>query len=143
MSLFDKLFGGKTSDKKRDANAFADWLDGVLKTADLTDVIAFNFNLYEGVENTYHVELIGSNKYDSNDSDWACEEVFTTRDNLYISDEVAGKPWGEALEFFKAKVCEYLKNGRNSDKLLASEAVGIGFVNGDLEILYESKINDV
>jgi hypothetical protein len=84
--------------------------------------------------------LIGSSEYAPDDSDWACAEVFTTREDLFITDEVVGKKWEDVLCFFKSEVGAYLENGRYKDKLLSKAAVGIGFVDGDLEILYEQTI---
>jgi len=138
MELLDKLLGNKLNKTENNAQTFADWIDGVLENIDLSGVIAVNFNLYEASDNSHHIELIGSDEYDPKNSDWACNEIFTTRDNLFITNEKAGQPWEAALKHFKSLATEYLENGRYRQKILSLRAVGIGFVNGDLEVLHES-----
>lgn len=125
--------------KKKYNEGFIIWLEALLKNNDFEGVVAFNFNLYEG-DNSYHIELIGSDEYDPGDSDWVCSERFASRDNILIVDEkVSGKTWEKALVYFRHNVEQYLIKGQFKDKLLSKAAVGIGFVDGDLEILYENK----
>lgn len=125
--------------KKKYNEDFIIWLDALLKNKDFEGVVAFNFNLYEG-EGTFHIELIGSDEYDPEDSDWVCSEKFASRDNILIVDEkVSGKTWEKTLVYFRHNVEQYLIKGQFKDKLLSKAAVGIGFVDGDLEILYENK----
>lgn len=115
------------------------WLDTLLKNNDLDGVIAFNFNLYEGI-GSFHIELIGSDEYDPEDSDWVCSEIYASRDDIFVVDEkICGKTWEKALYYFRYNVEQYLTEGKFKDKLLSKAAVGIGFVDGNLEILYENK----
>lgn len=109
--MFDKLLGKKTDRadenllKPQNKLLFGVWLDGVLENCAFDGVIAVNFNLYQGECKEYHVEMIGSDdEYDPNDGDWACSEAFTTRDNLYVSDESVGRTWEEALQYFKVAI---------------------------------------
>ena len=121
---------------------FSDWLDKILEANSFDKVLAFNFNLYEGITGTkeeWHIQLIGCDEFDEQDQDWACSEIFTTEENLFIMEKrVAGKKWFEALDFSIKIVTEYLENGKNKDILLEKQAVGIGFVDGDLYIIYNN-----
>ena len=47
------------------------------------NIVALNFGIFES-ENGYCVYLIGSESYDVDDDDWACDEVFTTRDQPFV-----------------------------------------------------------
>lgn len=120
-------------------NSFSDWLDSVLAENTFAGVKAFNFNLYEDCENgnaVFSVQLIGAPAYDAEDSDWACEEIFSTGENLfYISD---CDDWDECLQIFADLLEEYFEKGKYANKLKDSEAVAYGFVDGDLEIAYEA-----
>jgi hypothetical protein len=119
---------------------FSEWLDKVLEENNLDSVIAFNFNLYEGIDE-YHIQLIGSDKFDVDDSDWACYEIFTTEENIFrIDSKYTGEEWYGALDFCIKIVTEYLKNGKNKDRLLEKRGAGIGFVDGDLYIIYSNGI---
>lgn len=94
---------------------------------------AFCFNLYEEGNNVYAVEIIGSPSFDETDEDWACDEVFNNRDYplLWKSD----KSWEGVLEDTKALVKRYLKEGRYASLLLSKKGVGVGFVDGNIELL--------
>lgn len=49
-----------------------------------SDVEAISFNLYEDNGDKWSVELVGTSTFDENNSDWACNEVYTTRENPYV-----------------------------------------------------------
>ena len=121
---------------------FSEWLDKILEENKFDKILAFNFNLYEGktgIKKEYHIQLIGSDEFDEEDQDWACSEIFTTGENLFIMDrKVVGKKWFEALDFCIKIVTKYLEDGKNKDKLLRKKAVGIGFVDGDLYCIYKN-----
>jgi hypothetical protein len=119
-------------------NEFSLWLDKYLDKDIYEKAVAVNFNLYEGADDNYHIEVIWSDEFDESDSDWACSEIFTTRDDVFhISRTKDILKWEEGLEFIKDLVNKYLANGKHSAKLKVYQAVGIGFVDGDLEILYK------
>ena len=62
--------------------------------------------------------------------DWTCDEVFTTRDQPFVIE--CESDWELVETFFISLVNEYLSSG----KLKEYQAIGIGFVDGDLHILY-------
>ena len=53
---------------------------------------------------------------------------------MYIWTEEGG--WEKALETAMDNLKAYLNNGRYSSILLKYNGVGIGFVDGDVEIVY-------
>jgi len=118
-------------------NEFKKWIDEILSDNISNDVIAFNFNLYEA-EDSYHIQLIGASTFSEEDQDWACYEVFSTGENIFIINrKIAGQEWEQGLKFSKNMIMKYLEKGKNNYKLKEKQAVGIGFVDGDLEILYK------
>lgn len=125
--------------------SFSKWLDGILSQSLPEDTIAFNFNIYHGSadddeENMeYHIEIIGAVEFDEYDDDWACEESFNTRENIFVlKAEDAGDDRDDGHEFVKLLVLYYLEKGKYKDILKSKLAVAIGFVDGDLEILYRN-----
>lgn len=113
-----------------------EWLDSL----DLDDmpenIIAYNINLYEGDE-TYDLQLIGSDEFDKDDPDWACSEVYSSEEEIcYIemTDEVGD--WENAQKQFAQCIKDYLEEGKYADVLKAAKAIGIGFVDGDIELVY-------
>ena len=60
---------------------FEKWVDSSLNTELPKDVVAFCFNLYDDGNGQWSVELVGTSSFDKDDSDWACNEVFDTRNN--------------------------------------------------------------
>ncbi len=117
-----------------DYDSFAKWVDGVLQQEFPENTVAVNFNLYEEQnENEYSVQIIGAENFD--EEDWACYETFTTGENLYVWVEDGG--WEKALRTAVSNLQRYLDSGKYSSVLKKYDGVGIGFVDGDIEIIYK------
>jgi hypothetical protein len=118
---------------------FSNWLNKVLEQEIPMGIKAFNFNLYEGVEDTYGIQLIGSDEFDEDDSDWACTEYFTSGEKIYyIKRTHEIEHWEQGLNYITKLVERYLQEGDYAIILKNVTAIGIGFVDGDIEILYHS-----
>ena len=111
------------------------WLDEVLEAEIPDEVVAFGFNLYDDGDCCWSMELVGASEFDADDDDWLCNEVtdFDTRDNPFRWEKEA--EWEEILTDAINALKEYLQNGKHADTLKAKAGVGVGFVDGDLEIL--------
>jgi hypothetical protein len=134
MELFN-LFNKNIKDD--DYILFSNWLNKVLENELPNDIIAYNFNLYEGNKNTYDIQLVGTNEYDENDDDWACTEYFTTAENIcYIKRVNKIKKWEDGLIYLTEIVKKYLEEGKFSKILKKAKIIGIGFVAGDIDIIY-------
>ena len=115
-------------------NEFEAWLDAALAVDLPENIAAFNFNLYEDGDYLWSIELIGASRFDPEDPDWACDEVFTNREEPL--SWTAKTDWSEILETMTQYVEKYLVDGKYADLLKEYEAVGIGFVDGDINIVY-------
>ena len=95
-------------DKMKYVEEFKAWVEKYL--VDLPeDTVAINFNLYER-EEVYSVQLIATDEFDEEDEDWACEEVFSTEDDLFVILMVEDiEDWEDALVYIKGLIEEYLK----------------------------------
>lgn len=114
---------------------FYDWLDYNLKEIP-NNVIAINFNLYEGTENTYDVEVIGTEEFSKEDDDWACEGVFLTEDSLFSIPIHNGiSDWEEGMSYIKEMIEDYVKISKYYSNLQKLQGLGIGFVDGDIELI--------
>lgn len=114
---------------------FEKWLNSQLANEMPADTKAFCFNLYEesAEDSVYSVQLVACNAFDKNDSDWACEEVWSSEEDIFgieLSDE-HDKDWAAAQELIKSWVQEYMKNC----DILSAKPVAIGFVDGELEMI--------
>ena len=131
MKLFS--FFNKKRESGLSYKTLGTWLDDVMQITIPDDVVAFCFNLYEDTNKTWTLELIGASSFDTNDSDWACDEVFTTRDNpLTWHDD---KEWQEVLMETIRILKDYLKKGKYGRVLKERQGLAVGFVNGDLALL--------
>jgi len=136
---FSKFFTvSETSEPVEEVSAMpliSDWIDKVLDTDIPDDVVAFCFNLYEEGGETWSMELIGSSRFDSEDPDWPCDEItdFGSRKNLYEWEMDCS--WEDVLTHVVNELKEYLENGKYAKLLKSRSGVGVGFVDGDLEIL--------
>ena len=121
--------------KKDTKDEFNIWIDKVFEQELPESIKAICFNLYDDGNNKWSVELVGAASFDEKNPDWACDEVFTTRNNPFVIEKESD--WNIILDLFTNKINDYLKNGKHSDKLKNYLAIGIGFVDGDLDILYK------
>lgn len=114
----------------------ASWLDDILKQPVPAEVAALNFNLYEDGSNNWSLELVGTGSFDPEDTDWACDEVFDfgTRDEPLTWNE--DRAWNEVLDEVAQAIRKYLEQGACAYILNSYQGVGIGFVDGDIEILF-------
>ncbi len=116
---------------------FAAWADHACSRDIPSEARAFCFNLAE-TSDAFVVELIGSPIFDRMDRDWACEEVFRARDPEFelLYAEV-GKQWEPVLQMAVTMVRRHLEDRSNAGgRLREAEAVAVGFVDGELEIVW-------
>ena len=114
-------------------NRLETWLDDVMQMTIPNDVVAFCFNLYEDANKSWTIELIGTSSFDATNSDWACDEVFTTRDNPLTWYD--NKEWQDVLMGTTKLLKDYLEKGKYGKELKGRQGLAIGFVDGDLTLL--------
>lgn len=120
---------------------FAKWLDNLLKNDMPDSVIAYNFNIYDEEDETYGVQLIASDEFSEDDDDWACSEVYTSEEDIFYIDHSDEKDADceRGLEFISQLVDMYINDGKFSDKLKDVKAVGAGFIDGDINIVFRGE----
>ncbi len=105
------------------------------------EVKAFAFNLLEpaatpGVK--FAVELVGTAGFDEDDPDWACDEVWSPRQRqLDISETFSGPGWEACLARMDALLRTCLDSRTLGPLLRRGDAVALGFVDGDLSVLWQ------
>ena len=115
----------------------SDWIDEILDTDIPESVAAFCFNLYEeSQEGLWAMELIGTGRFDTEDEDWACDEVtdLGSRKSMYTWKMECD--WEEALDYMIGELNQYLTYGKYAKLLKSKDGVGVGFVDGNIEVLY-------
>lgn len=122
--------------RSREEDGFFGWLDAVLAGGLPAGIKAINFNLYDDGGGKWSVELVGTSAFDESSSDWACREVYATRTNPYVLTKDGD--WKAIEALFASLLQKYLAGGKYSDVLKQYSAVGMGFVDGDLHILYKN-----
>ncbi len=134
MDLFDKL---KKNTREKEVQLsyeqFAKWLDGFLDHG-MTEVVALNFNLYEDGNDRWSIEVIGTSYFDEEDDDWACDAILSYTEHLEWQRKT---DWETVLEEVQELIRMYLERGEHSDLMKEYQAVAVGFVDGDLEIVYK------
>lgn len=109
---------------------FIDWIDNQLKGEFPEGIIAYCFNLYETEDdNVFDVQLIGSREFDRNNDDWACNEAYSSGEDVY---SFKADDWEVAMDKFGKELKNYLLSEKCSDVLKQSR-VAYGFIDGDLE----------
>ena len=82
------------------------------------------------------MELVGTERFDADDEDWPCDEVtdFGTRENLFSWNKETA--WNFVLEEMCTALRQYLECGEYANILKSKQGIGIGFVDGNIEILF-------
>lgn len=119
----------KSQDRKI-KNIIKKWLIQIDQKEKLSqNIVALNFNLYEG---PYALDLIGSNTYDENDEDWACNEDFIPSlrrcPSLGISDD---KSFEEVLKIVESILRDLIREMPDIE-LFKVQHIAVGFVDGNL-----------
>lgn len=122
------------------ADLFA-WIDEALSKARPEPTVAFHFNLYEGVDSV-HVQLTGTDAFVGGGAPewdyWPGSETFTTGEDIFkIPFDVAGSDWRQWLDTSMGMLRSYVATGGKSDVLRVSKGVGVGFVDGDMHVLWQ------
>ena len=118
---------------------FAQWIEQVLPVEPPEEVAAFNFNMY-GSPTTYDVEIVGCPTYDPDDSDWACEDIFMSEGPRFeLPHAIVGNHWEQGLNAAIGFLKNYItKDSTGANCLRRSQAVGAGFVDGDLHLIWSA-----
>ena len=88
-------------------------------------------NLYESEEEgEFDAQLVACAAYDREDPDWACEDIFSTGEELF---GFSSEDWETALDLMLETMSEAIADGILPD---AIEYVAVGFVDGDLEEVF-------
>lgn len=130
----NKARGYINNEKINEESSFYNWLENALKKLP-SDIEAIHFNLYEDNDDKWSVELVGTSTFDENNSDWACNEVYTTREKPYILAKKGN--WKTIENLFTSFLLNYLERGKYAHILKECRGIGIGFVDGDLSIIYK------
>lgn len=92
---------------------------------------ALCLNLYESEEEgEFDAQLVACAAYDREDPDWACEDIFSTSEELF---GFSSEDWEAALDLMLETMSEAIADGILPD---AIEYVAVGFVDGDLEEVF-------
>lgn len=121
---------------------FHAWLRQALENRAVPpEVKAFAFNLLEpaatpGVR--FAVELVGTIGFDEDDPDWACDEAWAPRQRqLGIPEAFSGPGWENCLAAMDALLRTCLASPTLGPLLQHGDAVALGFVDGDLRVLWQ------
>ncbi|MBC3908374.1 hypothetical protein [Undibacterium umbellatum] len=124
-------------------SVFKTWLGLSLAEATSLEIKAYSFNLFENAKNQnskFGIELIGAGSFDSADTDWACDEVWQPETRaIDIPFSFSGPEWETCLSRIEILISAYLTDEMEAKVLLDSRAVGVGFVDGDLSLLWQSQ----
>ena len=113
---------------------FTAWADTIMDGAPTDGVVAYAFNLAE----PWSIELVGCGSFDEDDPDWACDEVYRPEtDSFPLPEDQFGTTWEQVLASVREMVVSYLGGGSSgASRLRASTAVGMGFVDGEMDIVW-------
>ncbi|WOE76283.1 hypothetical protein [Alterisphingorhabdus coralli] len=120
---------------------FKSWLSEQLSVPIPEDIEAFSINLYElGEPNAkFGVEIIGAGSFNASNEDWACDEVWQPETRgIEIPVGFSGSDWQTCLHRVKALLLDLIVSDEPLVAVIkGSRGLGLGFVDGDLEIIWQ------
>ncbi len=122
-------------------DGFIQWLtDASLDLPSENIPPAFSFNLSEpafvnGVK--FSIEIIGASYFDASDEDWACDEIWQPKNRtLNIPITFSGENWEKCLSIMADMIQNLIDNNDSCIRNFKySKGIGIGFVDGNLQLL--------
>lgn len=112
-------------------NKIIEWVKGMEATEQIPEEIeALNFGIYE-TEDGFCLYLTGSENYDAEDDDWACDQDYETdSDNLAITN-ADGMEWEQFLDKVAGILKSYFSQISASSPFIG-KIITTGFDDGDL-----------
>lgn len=99
------------------------------------DIVALNFGLYETPKG-YCIYLVGSEEYDEEDEDWACNNDYEPEENGFMEMLMDGEvDWEFLLEGVKDSLKWLLENNEDFKNWVGDRHVATGFDDGDLILI--------
>lgn len=119
--------------KKKITNKLCEWLKLLNSVEVIPDnIMALYFGLYEG-ETDYIIYLIGSELYDENNDDWACNIDYEPKLNYIPLCPVQEMSWLKVEQEVILTLEEYLQNIQpNTTSFFMRKIICVGFDDGNL-----------
>lgn len=110
------------------------WLARVCREAKPpSSVVAFNVGLFETADG-FSAYLVGADRYDEEDSEWACDETFSPSERYFPIAAGRFSNWEQVEVAVADAVRAFLQSPEGIGSCLdAAEAVTVGFDEGDLQ----------
>ncbi len=142
--LIEKIFGKRDNIKRpafftvSDKNLtiperFSKWIEKIeSENLPSEKIKALNFGIYETPADTYMMYLMGAEKFDENDEDWACEIDYEPKYKYLDLDDskLNESDWEYVLDYMVNLISNYLK--QNDCFLNKIENITTGFNDGNL-----------
>jgi hypothetical protein len=97
------------------------------------EIIAINFNIYECMNNIFAIEVVWTNFFNINCSDWPCYDVYSSKNNNYNIDW-NWKNWEQILVDIKKIILNYIELWNLKSNILKYN-IWFGFIDWDIEII--------
>lgn len=98
-------------------------------------VIAYHFGLFENMEGTSTLYLIGSSVFHELDDDWIANVDFEPADNYHTINEIGFKDLSteEVLEEVRTRILNFTQTDQYKNSFFANaQAITLGYDDGDL-----------
>jgi hypothetical protein len=136
MSYYCDLSGESSASQEFD-EPFAKWIETAAQNIPV-GTVATNFNLYKEPQGACAIQLIACGNFDEGDYDWACDPAYSSGENIFVIPAgKGGSLWTEKLAFASGLIRRYLSAGEHAPRLKSYGPVCVGFVDGDIDVLYQ------
>lgn len=102
-----------------------------------SDIIAFNFGLFESADEGYRLYLSGSRIFDPGNHDWACDQDYYPGGRYFDHNFNRESSWEAMLEHAISLTSRYCQSCQFEKSFLChAKAITVGFDDGELQRIH-------
>lgn len=116
---------------------FETWVKNIIDTEKPSDNIrGYYFGLFESAQPRYTLYLIGSEEFDKDDEDWACNDDFEPQNKYLPLPQYNDLGWEDVLNHVVEKVRNFMQSGLYATSFFTkAQGIGVGFDDGNITLV--------
>lgn len=116
---------------------FEKWIKHIIETEKPgKEINAYYFGLIESDDVDYTLYLSGSNEFDLEDEDWACNDDFEPKEKYLPLPQYNGLDWQTVLNETVELLQKFIKSDIFKDSFFAkAQGIAVGFDDGNLVLI--------
>ena len=114
-----------------------EWIKTIIATEHPSKkIIGYYFGIFELESKQYNLYLIGSEEFDKEHDDWACNDDFEPKEKYLSLPQYDNLEWEKVLDNIVTELCEFSKTDIYKSSFFSkAQGVAVGFDDGNLYLI--------